>query len=47
MSKYVLPTVMIMLNLGQAIVCICKKDALSALYWGAAATLNLSVTLKQ
>lgn len=47
MGKYILPSVMICLNLGQAIVCLMRRDFLSVLYWAAAAMLNLSVALKQ
>ena len=47
MGKYILPCIMILLNLGQAVVCIYKHDPVTALYWGAAATLNLTVALKQ
>lgn len=47
MTKYILPAIMISLNLGQALVMAFKKDLISTLYWLFAAGLNLTVTLKQ
>lgn len=47
MSKYILPAIMISLNLGQAVVMAFKKDLVSTIYWIAAATLNLTVAIKQ
>lgn len=47
MGKLILPTIMISLNLGQAIVCLARRDFWSVLYWFAAAALNLAVAAKQ
>lgn len=47
MSKYIFPAVMILLNLSQMIVMLYRKDFVSAIYWLAAAVLNLTVCLKQ
>ena len=47
MIKYIFPTIMISLNLGQAIITLCRKDYMTALYWFAAAVLNFSVAAKK
>jgi hypothetical protein len=47
MSKYILPAIMISLNLGQSLVMAMRKDLISTLYWLFAAGLNLTVALKQ
>ena len=47
MSKYILPAIMISLNLGQAVVMVFRKDCISTAYWLFAAGLNLTVVLKQ
>ena len=47
MTKYILPAIMISLNLGQAVVMAFRKDLISTAYWFFAAGLNLTVVLKQ
>lgn len=47
MTKFILPAVMISINLGQAIVMAFRKDFISVAYWLFAAGLNLTVALKQ
>lgn len=47
MSKYIFPTIMIMLNLGQMLVMLFKREYITSVYWFSAALLNLTVTLKQ
>ena len=47
MNKHIFPLVMICLNLGQAIVMLSRKDMVSMMYWLAAATLNVTVMMKQ
>lgn len=44
MSKYIFPTVMIILDLGAAVVCGCQGDVRKVIYWVAAAVLNAAVT---
>jgi hypothetical protein len=44
MIKQVFPTLLIILNLGAAVVCAFSKDYKMAVYWLAAATLNFCVT---
>ena len=46
MGKYILPIIMICLNLGQALVCLVRHDFWSVLYWFAAASLNLAVAAR-
>ena len=40
----ILPIVMILIDLGAAIVCVWHKDYKKAVYWIAAAVLNVTVT---
>lgn len=40
----VLPLVIIVLMLGAALVCLCAGEYKKAVYWGAAAVLNIAVT---
>lgn len=47
MTKYILPAIMISLNLGQAVVMAFRKDFISTAYWLFAAGLNMTVVLKQ
>ena len=44
MSKYIFPTVMIILDLGAAVVCGTQGDVRMVIYWIAAAVLNAAVT---
>lgn len=45
MKKYILPSVMICLNLGQAVIMLTEKKYINAVYWLAAATLNCTVAI--
>lgn len=45
MKKYILPAIMICLNLGQAIVMIKSGKVINGIYWIAAATLNATVAM--
>jgi hypothetical protein len=40
----IFPTIIILLSIGAGIVCAVNGDARRALYWFAAATLNIAVT---
>lgn len=44
MSMYVFPVALILLDVGAAIMCIIGKDYKRAVYWLAAAVLNVTVT---
>ena len=44
MSMYIFPVALILLNVGAAIMCIIGKDYKRAVYWLAAAVLNVTVT---
>lgn len=44
MSRYVFPIVMILLDVGAAVVYAVHRDARMAIYWIAAAVLNAAVT---
>ena len=46
MVKYIFPATMIVLNVGQCIVMLWRKDIISAVYWLAAAALNFTVAAK-
>lgn len=43
-STYIFPTILIILDIGAAIVSLCNKDYKMAIYWIAAAVLNAAVT---
>ena len=43
-TQYIFPLILIVLDLGAAIVNLCHKDVRMAVYWFAAAVLNVSVT---
>lgn len=43
-SAQLLPSIMIALSVGSAIVCACGGDVRRATYWTAAAVLNAAVT---
>lgn len=43
-SKYIFPLLLILLDVGAAIVCGVNKDWKTAIYWIAAAVLNAAVT---
>ncbi len=43
-STYIFPAVLIVLDVGAAIVCAFNKDFKKAVYWLAAAVLNAAVT---
>ena len=45
MKKYILPAVMICLNLGQAVVMLTEHKPVNMIYWLAAAMLNASVAI--
>ena len=45
MKKYILPAVMICLNLAQAVVILTEHKPVTMIYWLAAATLNASVAV--
>lgn len=45
MSMYIFPIALIVLNIGAAVMCFCGKDYKKAVYWLAAAVLNISVTI--
>ena len=44
MSMYIFPVVLILLGVGAAVMCIVGKDYKRAVYWLAAAVLNVTVT---
>ena len=44
MSMYIFPVALILLDVGAAIMCIIGKDYKRAVYWLAAAALNVTVT---
>ena len=44
MSMYIFPIALIALDVGAAIMCIIGKDNKRAVYWRAAAVLNVTVT---
>ena len=44
MSKYIFPLILIILNIGAAVVCAVTHDFKMAVYWLAAAVLNICVT---
>ena len=44
MSMYIFPVALILLDVGAAIMCIIGKDYKRAVYWLAAAVLNVTVT---
>lgn len=44
MSVYLFPTVLIALDVGASIMCLIGKDYKKAIYWLAAAVLNICVT---
>ena len=44
MTKYIFPTVLICLNFGAAVVYALSRDFKMAVYWLAAAVLNICVT---
>lgn len=44
MQKYIFPILLIAFNLGAAIMCIVGGDYKKAIYWVAAAVLNITVT---
>ena len=43
-STYIFPIVMIVMNVGAAVMCVAAKDYKKAVYWIAAAVLNACVT---
>ena len=43
-AEYIFPLLLITLDLGAAIVELCHKDIRMAVYWLAAAVLNIAVT---
>lgn len=45
MKKYILPAIMISLNLGQAVVMAAHGKPVNMVYWIAAATLNATVAM--
>ena len=45
MSKYIFPVILIVLDVGAAVVYAVHKDARMALYWTAAAVLNVCVVM--
>ena len=47
MSKYIFPTIMILLNLGAAVVCGSQGDVRKVIYWIAAAVINAVVTFQE
>ena len=44
MSMYIFPVALILLDAGAAVMCIVGKDYKRAVYWLAAAVLNVTVT---
>ncbi len=44
MNKYIFPCLLIALNIGAAVVCAVTHDFKMAVYWLAAAVLNICVT---
>lgn len=44
MSMYIFPVALILLDVGAAVMCIIGKDYKRAVYWLAAAVLNVTVT---
>jgi len=44
MSMYIFPVALIALDVGAAIMCVIGKDYKRAVYWLAAAALNVTVT---
>jgi hypothetical protein len=44
MSVYIFPVALILLDVGAAIICAVSKDYKRAIYWLAAAVLNVTVT---
>lgn len=43
-STYIFPAVMIIMDIGAAVMCVIGKDYKKAVYWVAAAVLNAAVT---
>lgn len=43
-STYIFPILMILLDIGAAVVCFCSHDHKKGVYWLAAAVLNAAVT---
>lgn len=46
MIRYIFPAIMITLNLCQCVVMLMHRSYINALYWIAAAVLNLTVAIK-
>lgn len=44
MSMYIFPAALIVLDIGAAVICVIGKDYKRAIYWLAAAVLNVCVT---
>ena len=44
MSMYIFPVALILLDVGAAVMCVIGKDYKRAVYWLAAAVLNVTVT---
>ena len=44
MNKYIFPTILIALQIGAALSCAASRDFKMAVYWTAAAVLNIVVT---
>lgn len=44
MSMYIFPVALILLDVGAAVMCVFGKDYKRAVYWLAAAVLNVTVT---
>lgn len=44
MSMYIFPAALILLDVGAAVMCVIGKDYKRAVYWLAAAVLNVTVT---
>lgn len=44
-ATQILPIAMILLDIGAAVVCLWHKDTRRAIYWMAAAVLNVTVTI--
>lgn len=45
MSKYIFPTILILLQLGAGIVCAVQKDVRMMIYWFAASVVNACAVL--
>lgn len=43
-AQYIFPTVLIVMNIGAAIICAVNRDYQKSIYWIAAAVLNACVT---